>query len=400
MFILTFSAQLIFLFAASEMVQGIFLAALLYFHPKTDKSVNGFLSLYIICVCILLLIPAVQQLFSSEAILYLMPFPLLIGPFLYLYVRSFKETITWRKAWPHFVLFFIFLILDYFFLPSWVNKYPSQKDSEQALLNPASNIRIIIRTIRNVQMIVYYFLAQRTLTSYQKSITHLFSDISKIDLAWARWLINGYLFLIISLLALFYFVVQYPDQFELVIVINTTVITPYIYLITFKGLTQPTLWQTAANGQRDKLEKEIREAAEIEASKKDKKKNEFMKQQENRSEQIVSRITEKMQNEKLYQETELTLQNLADSIGFPSYQVSQAINERMNKNFYDLVNGCRVEEAKRLLLDPKNKNFTILSIGFEAGFNSKTTFNTIFKKFTGLTPTAFKDKQQQAFVSL
>jgi YesN/AraC family two-component response regulator len=251
-----------------------------------------------------------------------------------------------------------------------------------------------------VQMIVYYFLAQRTLTSYQKSITHLFSDISKIDLAWARWLINGYLFLIISLLALFYFVVQYPDQFELVIVINTTVITPYIYLITFKGLTQPTLWQTAANGQRDKLEKEIREAAEIEASKKDKKKNEFMKQQENRSEQIVSRITEKMQNEKLYQETELTLQNLADSIGFPSYQVSQAINERMNKNFYDLVNGCRVEEAKRLLLDPKNKNFTILSIGFEAGFNSKTTFNTIFKKFTGLTPTAFKDKQQQAFVSL
>ncbi|HEV8507535.1 MAG TPA: hypothetical protein VGQ53_19120, partial [Chitinophagaceae bacterium] len=143
MFILTFSAQLIFLFAASEMVQGIFLAALLYFHPKTDKSVNGFLSLYIICVCILLLIPAVQQLFSSEVILYLMPFPLLIGPFLYLYVRSFKETITWRKAWPHFVLFFIFLILDYFFLPSWVNKYPSQKDSEQALLNPASNIRII-----------------------------------------------------------------------------------------------------------------------------------------------------------------------------------------------------------------------------------------------------------------
>jgi hypothetical protein len=65
MFILTFSAQLVFLIAASEMVQGIFLAAILYFHPKTDKSVNGFLSLYIICVCILLLIPAVQQLFSS-----------------------------------------------------------------------------------------------------------------------------------------------------------------------------------------------------------------------------------------------------------------------------------------------------------------------------------------------
>lgn len=395
MFILTFSAQLIFLIAASEMVQGIFLAALLYFHPKTDKSVNGFLSLYIICVCILLLIPAVQQLFASQVIFYLMPFPLLIGPFLYLYVRSFKETITWRKAWPHFVVFFIFLYLDYFYLPLWVNKYPTLKEAEQTLLNPASNIRIIIRTIRNVQMIVYYFLAQRTLTSYQRSIHHLFSDISRIDLAWVRWLINGYLFLVISLLILFYFVVQYPDQFELLIVINTTVITPYIYLITFKGLTQLTLWQTAANGQRDKLEKEIREAAEIEASKRDGKKKEFQKsQQENRSEQIVSRIMEKMQNERLYRETELTLQNLADAIGFHPYQVSQAINERMNKNFYELVNGCRVEEAKRLLLDPRNKNYTILSIGFEAGFNSKTTFNTIFKKFTGLTPTEYKDKQK------
>jgi AraC-like DNA-binding protein len=324
-----------------------------------------------------------------------MPFPLLIGPFLYLYVRSFKETITWHKAWPHFVLFVVFLLLDYFFLPSIVNKDPSGKDAEQVLLNPASNVRIITRTVRNVQMIIYYFLAQRTLTSYQRSIHQLFSEISRIDLTWVRWLINGYLFLIISLLILFYFVVRYPDQFELLIVINTTVITPYIYLITFKGLTQTTLWQTAANGQRDKLEKEIKAAAEIETLKKDKKSQSLRSQQKSRSEEIVSRITETLQNERLYRETELTLQNLADRVGFPSYQVSQAINDGMSKNFYDLVNGCRVEEAKRLLLDPKNKNFTILSIGFEAGFNSKTTFNTIFKKFTGLTPTEYRGQQKQ-----
>jgi len=54
-----------------------------------------------------------------------------------------------------------------------------------------------------------------------------------------------------------------------------------------------------------------------------------------------------------------------------------------------------VQEAKRLLLDSKNKNFTILSVGFEAGFNSKTTFNTVFKKFTGLTPTEYREKQKE-----
>jgi AraC-like DNA-binding protein len=68
------------------------------------------------------------------------------------------------------------------------------------------------------------------------------------------------------------------------------------------------------------------------------------------------------------------------------------------ENFYDLVNGYRVEEAKRLLLDSKSINYTILSVGFEAGFNSKTTFNTVFKKFTGFTPTEFRDKQKEISV--
>ena len=109
---------------------------------------------------------------------------------------------------------------------------------------------------------------------------------------------------------------------------------------------------------------------------------------------ITSRVIELMEKEKYYQEPELTLQNLADKLHVPAYQVSQAINEGLKKNFYDLVNGYRIEEAKRLLLDPNNNNYTILSVGFEAGFNSKTTFNTVFKKFTGLTPTEFRSNWQ------
>src|SRR6187200_2041659 len=130
MFVLALSVNLIFFIAG--ILQGILLAAVSYFHPKGDKSVNIFLSLYIICVTALMLIPVVQELFSWQAMFYLMPFPLLIGPFLYLYVRSFKETITWRKTWPHFVLFCIFLFLTYLVLPSMVNKYPpSQPVTEE-----------------------------------------------------------------------------------------------------------------------------------------------------------------------------------------------------------------------------------------------------------------------------
>ena len=90
----------------------------------------------------------------------------------------------------------------------------------------------------------------------------------------------------------------------------------------------------------------------------------------------------------------LRCNNCLKKIQIPSYQVSQAINEGLKKNFYELVNGYRVEEAKRLLADERNKNNTILSVGFEAGFNSKTTFNTVFKKFTGLTPTEYRERQK------
>ena len=103
-----------------------------------------------------------------------------------------------------------------------------------------------------------------------------------------------------------------------------------------------------------------------------------------------------MTNEKLFQEPDLTIQQLAAKLNISSHQLSQAVNDGFKKNFYELINGYRVEEAKRLLLDPQNRNYTILSVGFEAGFNSKTTFNTVFKKFTTLTPTEFRTEQKVA----
>jgi len=103
-----------------------------------------------------------------------------------------------------------------------------------------------------------------------------------------------------------------------------------------------------------------------------------------------------MENEKVYQEPELTLQLLSEKLQIPSYLTSHAINEGLKKSFYDLINGYRIEEAKRLLVDPRNASFTILSIGFDAGFNSKTTFNTVFKKFTGLTPTEYRKKYRSS----
>jgi YesN/AraC family two-component response regulator len=146
------------------------------------------------------------------------------------------------------------------------------------------------------------------------------------------------------------------------------------------------------------LEGQIQETEEIEKVS-NKQQSQKPGLSDSRIKEIITKVLEAMDIEKLYQEPELTLQELSARLKFPSHQVSQAINEGMKKSFYDLVNGYRVDEARRLLLDSKNRNFTILSVGFEAGFNSKTTFNTVFKKFTGQTPTEYRDNQKELSVT-
>src|SRR4030095_6648645 len=195
---------------------------------------------------------------------------------------------------------------------------------------------------------------------------------------------------------LVFFVFKFPEIFSLLILINTLIITPYIYIVTLKGIGQPTLWQIQRDKGKEEVEKEIVNAEAIDSLKNENKDQSFTRGlPEGKATEIISRILLLMEKDRLYQEPELTLQALSDKLGIPSYQVSQVINDGLKKNFYDLVNNYRVEEAKRLLLHPKNVNYTVLSVGFEAGFNSKTTFNTVFKKFTGLTPTEYRDKQKQ-----
>jgi len=86
----------------------------------------------------------------------------------------------------------------------------------------------------------------------------------------------------------------------------------------------------------------------------------------------------------------LTLQELADELSIASHQLSQVINDRLQKNFFDFINSYRVEEVQVRLLAPEAQNLTILAVALDSGFSSKSSFNTIFKKHTQMTPTEYK----------
>ena len=398
MFLLSTSENVLLIVSAFGLLQGIFSGLLLYFYPNSDRSVNRFLTLYVVALTLPIILPLVQHLFSWQIISLIEPLITLIPAFLYLYVRSFREVITWKKAWPHFVLFIVCIPLALWVYIAVGSKHPvSEKIPEEAKKNM---LLMVPFSIRLLQRIVYYFLSLRALKLYQRSIVHLFSDTSNINLNWIKWLINGFLFLIFTSMAAYFLMIRYPEYFDWWVLISAVIVSLYIFMAAFKGMTQTTLWQMNPNINKKKLEEEINNAVKMASQELHSEKaiDSRNRMTDTKIQEIAARILAVMENEKIYQEPDLTLQSLADKIRFPSYQVSQAINDGMKKNFYDFINAYRVEEAKRLLVDPKSKNYTILSVGFEAGFNSKTTFNTVFKKFTGFTPTDFRAREKQLAV--
>jgi AraC-like DNA-binding protein/uncharacterized membrane protein YwzB len=393
---LSISENILLFLSGFGIVQGVLLAAILYFHPKTDRSVTTFLALYIFCISIPIMMPVGHKLLTWQLIIFVEPFTLLIGPLLYFYMRGFKERITWQKAWPHLILFVVYIFIAFWIYAAIGSKYPpSGKLPPEVTQHP---LTIIPVSIRLLQRLVYYFLSRRELLSYQRSIRHLFSDISRINGSWMRWLINGYLVLVLATMVCYALVLNFPDDFSLWVLLLGTLVTIYIYMAAWRGISQPTLWQLQPGLDKEKIEQDMQEAGSLPLVPVNGEKTKTLKTglSDDKTREMVHKIIAAMEKEKLYKETELTLRDLAEKLQYPSYQVSQGLNEGLGKNFYDLVNGYRVEEAKRLLVDPRNTNYTILAVGFEAGFNSKTTFNTVFKKMTGFTPTDFRERQRAA----
>ncbi len=108
------------------------------------------------------------------------------------------------------------------------------------------------------------------------------------------------------------------------------------------------------------------------------------------AEEYVNRLNFYMDQEKPYLDTKLSLPELAQAIGISPNVLSQLINETMGKNFNDLVNHYRLEAFKVKLMDPSESHKTLLALALESGFQSKASFNRVFKNSEGMTPSSYK----------
>ncbi len=106
--------------------------------------------------------------------------------------------------------------------------------------------------------------------------------------------------------------------------------------------------------------------------------------------EVVALLEDSMQNKKLYLNPNLSTERLAEQLNIPNKELSNAINRHFNVNFYEYINSFRIEEAKQQLEQADNQSKNITDIFYEAGFNSKSVYNTLFKKKYQMTPSQYR----------
>lgn len=216
------------------------------------------------------------------------------------------------------------------------------------------------------------------LRHYQKQIKNNFADIEDVDLTWLKVLIIG--FLIIRVQAILV-TMGFMTSIDLHLTINYPVLgqlSNFMVMFLISFLIFFSLGVSKLFNGIDSVNNAVTDKQAIDPAQ-------------------VNRLINYMTENKPYLNQLLTLENLAAQIAMPARQLSQVINRHFDKNFFEFINGYRIDESKALLTKEENAKETILTIMAQAGFNSKATFNTLFKKTVGMTPSQYRKEQKELF---
>lgn len=294
-------------------------------------------------------------------------FSFIIGPLLYLYTisilhRDFKI----RPVYFFFALPFILDVILKTFL------YIQNSNAGQTLIMSGGLIPPNMDELHSIINDLYVFACLGVsiyyVNRYRSEIKKMYSSVEKIQLSWLKLVIIGftliqtfYLYKHVSLLILGSYLQSLTIwmHFSELIIVSIILYQILRWPEVFSGINHKPKYEKSSLNESDK--------------------NRYMK-----------RLKEYMEAEKPYLIPTLTLYELAEKISIQPRNLSQLLNESLHQNFFDFVNTYRIEEAKRLLSDGSSTRKTVLEILYEVGFNSKSSFNNIFKKQTGMTPLQFK----------
>ena len=290
----------------------------------------------------------------------------LIGPSLYCYVLLLTgQKITFKTHRIHFypiVMNFLYYGISYFIRNENIYEFHT------------NTYRVIEEFLSLISVGTYLVLTLKKLNMYHISIQNVFSEFTDNTLQWLKNLCIAYfigwfiwfLFYIADLSFDYFYNFSGAEAYYPLYIYMSI----FIYWIGYSGYTKSEFKPI----KNDKIN-EVNNLSE---------KDYFS------LEQIVSI----MEEQKLFVNPTLRIDELAEHCGMHSKYISFLLNKGMNKTFYDYVNSLRIEEFKSKLRDPENNQYTIQSLAEESGFRSRSTFNDLFKKFEQMTPKQYKDTMQ------
>ena len=202
----------------------------------------------------------------------------------------------------------------------------------------------------------------------------LYSAVHKIDLSWLRFVLIGFItWRSLGIVENVLWVLLRNDCFLALYILSLIVFLVFVSIMVFKGLKQPEIFSGSVKNHLEKYKKTLLP--------------------DELRERYQKKLIVYMETEKPYLQPSLSLDDLAKNVAIPSHHLSQILNSCFGQNFFDFINSYRIEESKRLLGQKRSAQKTILEILYATGFNSKSVFNTAFKKYTGMTPTQYRSLQ-------
>ncbi|QJD80384.1 helix-turn-helix domain-containing protein [Spirosoma rhododendri] len=297
-----------------------------------------------------------------------------MAPALYLSIWQFTRPLPMKRTqvWPHFIPALLFFL---FSLPHLV----SGSAPPVTPLLPDGLFRGLGQVLRyslKLQFIVYWVLSFRLLHRHQRHVLLFAAHTEPIRLTWLYGLLGtiagmGILWIVQSI---------HPDE-------QLTRWLSYPYLIGVFGISyclvnQEEIFAFSAT-EKESVDRLLTQADDAQEPARP------ARLQEAEIAALTKRLDQLLIADRVFTDPDLDLPRLATQMSLSINDLSYLINEGYGVNFFGLVNGLRVDEAKRLLLSPRHRHLSILGVAYEVGFSSKTTFYTAFKKYTGQTPSAF-----------
>lgn len=360
--------------------QGIILGILILTNRPSNSRAYVFLGFYLILVGLSTVGSVLEDrgIMEEYPFTYFLPinFSFTIPILFYLYAREISgfvyTKINLRLFMPGILEFLVWLVL---FLVAVLSK---PLDIESI----GFSIFEVLYFLSSLVFMIYYLIKViRFITKVRKTVEDTFSNLNYKTLSWLR-------IACILILATF--------SFPFIDVFSGELYQFELYWVETIVNSVTTLW-LAIHGYKQTIILKAQEGNMEPApamAKETQKESKVIPLEGERKlfEQVALLVEEK----ELYKKQELTLAELATEAGIHQKQLSFIINQFSGKNFFNFINGYRVKEAQDLLIDKNYDHLSFLGIAFEAGFNSKATFNATFKKVTGQTPRQYKTSRQSA----